>query len=73
MATFEKRGPYQIRAKIRMQGHRVVTKTFNNMADAKTWARQTEAAMDRGTYIPAATAEKTTVRTALERFQTEVQ
>ncbi|MDP2757212.1 MAG: site-specific integrase [Desulfurivibrionaceae bacterium] len=72
MATFEKRGPYQIRAKIRKHGHRVVTRTFNNMTDAKDWAREVEAAMKRGVYIPTATAEKTTLRMALDRYREEI-
>jgi len=72
MATFEKRGPYQIRAKIRKHGHRTVTKTFNNMADAKTWARQIEAGMDRGDFIPTTIAQQTTVREVLRRYQVEV-
>lgn len=72
MATFEKRGPYQIRAKIRKHGHRTVTKTFNNMADARAWARQVEAGMDRGDFISATTAQQTTVRTVLGRYQEEV-
>lgn len=72
MATFEKRGPYQIRAKIRKHGHRVVTRTFSNMTDAKDWAREVEAAMKRGVYIPTATAEKTTLRMALDRYREEI-
>ena len=72
MATFEKRGHYQIRAKIRKLGHRTITKTFNNVADAKAWARQVEADMDRGAFIPSDTAQRTTVRTALERYREEV-
>jgi len=72
MATFEKRGPYQIRAKVRKLGHKTITKTFNNMADAKVWARQVEADMDRGAFIPSTTAQRTTVRAALERYSKEV-
>lgn len=72
MATFEKRGPYQIRAKIRKSGHKILTKTFNNMADAKVWARQTEAEMDRGAYIPSTVAQRTTIREVIERYRDEV-
>ena len=72
MATFEKRGPYQIRAKVRKHGHKTITKTFNNMADAKVWARKVEADMDRGAFIPSTTAQRTTVRAALERYSKEV-
>lgn len=72
MATFEKRGPYQIRAKVRKLGHRTISKTFNNKRDAEAWARGVEADMDRGAFIPATTAQRTTVRAALERYQKEV-
>lgn len=72
MATFEKRGPYQVRAKVRKLGHRTITKTFNNKADASVWARQVEADMDRGTYISSDAAQRTTVRAALERYREEV-
>lgn len=72
MATFEKRGPYQIRAKVRKLGHKTITKTFNNKRDAEAWARGVEADMDRGAFIPSTTAQRTTVRTALERYSKEV-
>lgn len=72
MATFEKRGPYQIRAKVRKLGHKTITKTFNNKRDAEAWARGIEADMDRGAFIPSTTAQQTTVRTALERYREEV-
>ncbi|HCC55542.1 MAG TPA: site-specific integrase [Desulfobulbaceae bacterium] len=72
MATFEKRGPYQIRAKVRKLGHRTITKTFNNKRDAEAWARGVEADMDRGAFIPSTIAQRTTIRKALERYQEEV-
>lgn len=72
MATFEKRGPYQVRAKIRKKGHETVTKTFNTMADAKAWARKTESEIERGLYICPIEAEQTTLGEALERYAREV-
>ena len=72
MATFEKRGPYQIRAKVRKLGHKTITKTFNNKRDAEAWARGVEADMDRGAFIPSTIAQRTTVRAALERYQKEI-
>lgn len=72
MATFEKRGPYQIRAKVRKLGHKTITKTFNNKRDAEAWARGVEADMDRGAFIPSTTAQRTTLRAALERYSKEV-
>ena len=72
MATFEKRGPYQIRAKVRKFGHKTVTKTFNNKRDAEAWARGVEADMDRGAFISSTTAQRTTIHAALERYKKEV-
>lgn len=72
MATFEKRGPYQIRAKVRRKGHRTVTKTFENMANARSWARDVESEMDHGTYTNIRVAEQTTLRTVLLRYHEEV-
>jgi integrase len=72
MATFEKRGPYQIRAKVRKLGHKTISKTFNNKRDAEIWARGVEADMDRGAFISSTTAQRTTVRAALERYSKEV-
>ena len=72
MATIEKRGPYQFRAKIRKLGHKVITKTFNNRKDAEAWGRQVEAEFDRKGFLPADTAQRTTFRQAGERYQEEV-
>lgn len=72
MATFEKRGPYQIRAKVRRKGHRTVTKTFETMANARSWARDVESEMDHGTYTNIRVAEQTTLRTVLLRYHEEV-
>lgn len=72
MATFEKRGPYQFRAKVRKLGHKTITKTFNNKRDAEAWARGVEADMDRGAFLSSTIAQRTTVRAALERYQKEV-
>lgn len=72
MATFEKRGPYQIRAKVRRKGQKAITKTFSYQADAQRWARQIESEMDRGSFVSAEKAEKTTFREALERYRDKV-
>jgi len=72
MATTENRGPYQFRVKVRRKGHRPLSKTFNNRKDAEAWGRAMEAEMDRGSFIPADTAQRTTVTEALERYRDEV-
>lgn len=72
MATFEKRGPYQIRAKVRKKGHQTTTKTFPNITEARDWAKDVETEMRRGTYTNIRVAEQTTLHTALLRYHEEV-
>jgi len=72
MATIEKRGPYQYRAKVRKKGFKTVTKTFDYKKDAETWARKTESEMERGVFICTKEAENTTLGEALERYAREI-
>lgn len=48
MASFEKRGDYQWRAKVRRHGQPLLTKTFETRKDAEDWAREVERKMKRG-------------------------
>ena len=72
MATFEKRGPCQIRAKVRKKGHQTATKTFPSITEARDWAKDVETEMRRGTYTNIRVAEQTILRTALLRYHEEV-
>ncbi|MDH3392467.1 MAG: site-specific integrase [Desulfobulbaceae bacterium] len=72
MATVEKRGPYQYRAKVRKKGFQSVTKTFEYKKDAETWARQQESEMERGAFICAKEAENTILAEALDRYSREI-
>ena len=72
MATIRERGPYQWQAQILRKGQSPQYKTFNNKADAEKWARQVEAEMDRGIFIPRKEAERTTLSEALDRYLREV-
>jgi integrase len=72
MATIEKRGQYQFRAKVRKQGYRAVSKTFNSRKEAEKWARSVESEIDRGSFIPSDAAHRTTMRIMLERYRDEV-
>ncbi len=71
MATITQRGPYQWQAKVRVKGQPQVTKTFSMRADAERWARQTQAELERGTYLPRRTAEMTTIADLAKTFETE--
>lgn len=68
MATIEKRGPYQYRARVRIKGQRSVSKTFTSKKDAKAWANMVQSEMERNLYICRVDAEKTTISEALDRY-----
>ncbi len=72
MATIEKRGPYQWRAKIRRRGHSLQSRTFNSRAKAIVWAREIESEMDRGVFLSRAEAEKITLAELIDRYADEV-
>lgn len=72
MATITKRGQYQWQAKIRREGHKQVSKTFNTRADAEAWARHIENEMDRGIFVSRVEAESTTLADALDRYEREI-
>jgi hypothetical protein len=65
MATFEKRGAYQWRTKIRVKGYPSQSKTFDTKAEAEAWAKLVESEMHRGIWVSHTEAEKTNLRTAL--------
>lgn len=48
MASFEKRGDYQWRAKVRRLGQSGLSKTFDTKIDAEHWAREVERKIKRG-------------------------
>lgn len=72
MATFVETKSGNHKAIIRMHGWPIVTKTFRHKRDAKDWARKTEDEMVRGTYISRASAERLTLKEALQRYLKEV-
>jgi integrase len=71
MATITKRGDLQYQAKIRMQNHPPLSKTFPNKALAEKWAKVTEAAMLKGEFIPRREIEAVTLNKCLERYARE--
>jgi len=58
-------------AQVRKKGWPVQTKTFTSKRDAETWARRVEADIERGSFIPATLAERTTFSEIAERFEHE--
>ncbi len=72
MATIQKRGDLQWRARVRRHGYPIQTKTFTTKARAEAWVRQVETEMDRGTFVSRAEAEATTLAEALDRYAQEI-
>jgi integrase len=71
MATFRNRsGKWQ--ARVQIQGHAVLSKTFINKVDAERWAKQVEVEMQKGSYTNLVLAERTTFAEIIERYITEV-
>lgn len=60
-----------IKAKIRRKGHPQQSHTFRTMGEAEKWARQVEAAIDRGGFVSASTAESLTFIELAQRFSTD--
>lgn len=69
MATFELRTSGYWQAKVRRKGHSPESRTFEFKADAEIWARQIEAAIDRGAFVSASQAEKTTFSDLADDFE----
>jgi integrase len=72
MATIFKRPSGTWKAVVRKTGWPMVTKTFRVKRDAEDWARRTEDEIVRGAYIERATADKMTIKAALERYLAEI-
>ncbi len=71
MATFRNRsGKWQ--ARVQIQGHPPLSKTFINKVDAERWAKQVEVEMQKGSYTNLVLAERTTFAEIIERYITEV-
>ena len=72
MATIEKRGLGQWRAKIRKKGYPIHTKTFTTKARAERWAKKIESEMEDGIFVSRSEAEKTTFKQLMTRYRDEI-
>lgn len=57
---------------IRKQGHQPLTKSFLYRSDAQTWAKETEAKIERGSFRDPSLLEKTLLRDVLQRYLQEI-
>jgi hypothetical protein len=72
MATLFKRPSGSWKAVVRKTGWPMVTKTFRIKRGAEDWARRTEDEIVRGVYVNHATADRMTVKEAIERYLAEI-
>lgn len=59
-------------ARVRRRGRPTISRSFTLKSDALRWARATELAIDRGTFIDQGEAEKTTLAEVIQRYMREV-
>lgn len=74
MATYTKRGS-KVQARVRRKGFPDLTKTFDNIADARRWSRHEERRIALGDALPASERSASpmpTLHTALDRYRREV-
>ena len=70
MATiFKKKGKWFVQ--IRRSFHKPIYKTFSAKPDAYRWSRETERLIEIGQFVDTTEANKTTLRTLLERYERE--
>ncbi|MGY6519177.1 MAG: hypothetical protein ACXIUZ_10735, partial [Lysobacteraceae bacterium] len=72
MAQITKRGELQWRARVRVKGFPDQSRTFLYREHAERWARAVERELETSGFIDRREAEKTTLRTVLQRYMREV-
>jgi hypothetical protein len=72
MATITETPSNTWKAIVRKRGWPNTIKTFRTRRDAQDWARRVEDEMVRGAFIDRTPSERTTLRSALTRYLTEV-
>ena len=74
MATFVRRKyrkGYSYRATVRRQGFKPMVKSFDNITDAKRWARKLEREIDLGNLTDYSEASKLTLGDIIKRYEIE--
>jgi integrase len=71
MAYIAQRGAFW-RAEVRRRGLTPIYRTFDTRQQAQQWARRIESEIDCGAYIDRTSAERTTLREAMLRYQREI-
>lgn len=63
-----KDGTISYRARVRIKGHPILSKTFSSMTLAKQWKKETEVEIEKGRYFDRIEAQKHTLGEAIDRY-----
>ncbi|MGK5594808.1 MAG: hypothetical protein ACSNEK_05565 [Parachlamydiaceae bacterium] len=63
-----KDGSVSYRARVRIKGHPILSKTFSSMTLAKQWKKETEVEIEKGRYFDRIEAQKHTLSEAIDRY-----
>lgn len=72
MATIDQRGKKSWRARVRLPGYKLKTRTFDTRAQAEIWAERTERELHSGNDTIPNVAAEPTLAEALERYEREI-
>ena len=64
-------GSSRYRVRIRIKGHKPVSKNFKTLSHAKQWKRVTEGQIEKGLYVSFSKADQYTVAGAIRRYRDE--
>jgi integrase len=65
-------GTPRYRVRIRIKGHKPLSKSFKNLTHAKQWKRITEGQIEKGLYVSFSRADQYTVAEAIRRYRKEI-
>ena len=65
-------GTYRYRVRIRIKGHKPVSKNFKSLIHAKQWKRVTEGQIEKGLYVSFLKADQYTIADAIRRYRKEI-
>jgi integrase len=65
-------GTPRYRVRIRIRGHKPISKNFKNLTHAKQWKRVTEGQVEKGLYVSFSKADEYTVSNAINRYRKEI-
>jgi integrase len=65
-------GSHRYRVRIRISGHKPISKNFKTLSHAKQWKRVAEGQIEKGLYVSFSKADQYTVVQAINRYRKEI-